>query len=232
LTENTTKTKTEKEKSAFPLWSLEANASAVFNLNKAPLGYAYSASNPVNFGLLSSYNVTQKLSLGTGLQFQQQNENLNHFYQTIDSTFIGTSIQYIYGDSNNIIDSIVVVNFSYDTTNINWAQENRIQLFSIPLFVEMGFPFSKNWRFGLQTGVLFNFFSTTTFNSNSGLPMPNSNSFGVDFLLRPKLGYQFKNIEIGGHLYTVLAFKTPEIWPNYSVKRNSFGTGIYLVWRF
>lgn len=232
LTENTNKTKVEKDKSVVPQWSLEANASAVFNWNKAPSGYTYSVSNPVNFGLLGSYNFSQKLGLGTGLQFQQQNENLFNSYQSIDSTFIGTSIQYIYGDSNEIIDSIVVVNFSYDTTTINWAQENRVQLFSIPLFVEMGFPFSKNWRFGLQTGVRFNFFLMTTFNSNGDLPLPKANSFGVDFLLRPKLGYQFKNIEIGGHIYTVLAIKSPEIWPNYSVTRNSFGTGVYLVWRF
>ena len=232
LTENTNKNKVEKDKSVIPLWSLEANASAVFNWNKAPLGYTYSVSNPVNFGLLGSYNFSQKLGLGTGLQFQQQNENLFNSYQSIDSTFIGTSIQYIYGDSNEIIDSIVVVNFSYDTTTINWAQENRVQIYSIPLFIEMRFPFGKNWRFGMQTGVRFNIFSTTTFNSNGDLPLPKANSFGVDFLLRPKLGYQFKNIEIGGHIYTVLAIKSPEIWPNYAVNRNSFGAGVYVMLRF
>jgi len=185
-----------------------------------------------NFSLEATYQFHSKFAVSAGLGFDHRSESLNKNFNQIDSIISGTNVQYIIDSNNVIIDSIVIIDYAFNTVNSSEKQLITYSTFSIPLYLNYT-VFEKNkWSGAIGAGIKLNYFKTIVNSSISEFQNPTLSNFGLQVQLRPQLNYNWSKFGIG--IYSTITFDVKQAaeWADFTRKRVASGTGIIFKYKF
>ncbi|NOT37408.1 MAG: hypothetical protein HOP11_08530 [Saprospiraceae bacterium] len=155
-----------------------------------------------------------KLSLETGLQFTQKNEQFEYFQSTNNNKFGPTTIrrQYI----NNTTDTIIGDEWYQEFSTRHVIHYNAIQNWNIPIRASYDLFLINKWTFGLQGGILLSIKNNMKGRSiNDSLLISNLNQISLT-PIRSQLG-----IGVSGGIYL-----------NYRIRNNIYIYNSFLYQRF
>lgn len=212
-------------------------------------GSEFLSKNAFHFQLEATYLLRPSLGVNSGVNYFSSSQSFSKSTTSVDSTFTGFSIDYVYGDSlqyiydstgNNIIDSVLITyildsisNPNYEMKNVNSTQSSSftISSFSIPLLFYYNQKLNSNLSLDLMAGGILNFqqikFRDASNPLNSDLTL---NKFGIKAILKTSLRYQFNHFGVSLNNTLIYDLKPVQYLETKS-RGMSWGVGFGVFWR-
>ena len=180
-----------------------------------------------------NYSMSERLGLTSGISYTTYSERFGEQQIVLDSTFTGNFSEVIYFDSVNQVDDTLYIPI-YDVTQMETWNEQKVSVSGIMIPVMVSWVLNRESRYEISItgGVRFHYNSMRVLSGDNFGYTSSVNSFGISAMIRPEFVYTFGKFGVGVYAGYDRYFTVPVNYNGLDSRRQSFGGGLLLRYRF
>jgi hypothetical protein len=235
-TNNPTATNTPLSKTSPFSLTIYGGATYGFSSLQQPTSSSFKMKETVGFSssIEMNYALNNRFGIGAGIDVNTRMDNFYRMEELTDSVFIGVVPYFVYDPINtdSIVDTMYVTEFSVTTKEIEQNQFIRHTSFAIPLTFSWNIYTKGRWNYRLGTVVRLAYVNNKLVSNDHNFDVPEFKKFSARIGLRPQVDYTFNKIAIGAYLNCGFDLIPTVNWTDIERKRLDLGVGLLLRYKF